>query len=365
MKKSVKKVASILIMALFGGVIGYSGSYLIGSNRLSIWDAVIFLFALLVSFNLHVIIHEAGHGIFGKLSGYKMVSYRIFSFMWIWQKDGKVVLRRFKVPGTLGQCLMAPPPYVKGKFPFRLYLLGGVLANLITSSIVGMLFLPDSMIAAAFFITGMFIVITNGFPIGFNDGMTLKIASSSEEQQYLLYVQFETNYQLNQGKTYLDLPENFFQVATTNTKQTYLNDYQYFLRLARFSEKHDWRHLNDQIEALWDQLDLLPPPYQIEVKKELLFSLAITKPEDERISQLWSDKKVQLSLKQPLMGNKRIKASYYYFIEHDLKKALEYLKVGKNLVDKAPNSGDAKAEMTLNDWLQEQILLEYDVQTKL
>ncbi|WP_086312735.1 hypothetical protein A5821_000306 [Enterococcus sp. 7F3_DIV0205] len=353
MKMKLKQVFSILVMLVVGGVSGYFAGYLLADNTLSGFDIVVFFFAIGISFVLHVIIHEAGHGIFGQLTGYKMVSYRIFSFMWVWQQDGTIVFRRLKVPGTLGQCLMAPPPYQKGRFPFRLYLLGGVLANIVTSSIIGILLVPHSMIAAVFVLTGIFIAVTNVFPMGFNDGMSLKIASSSEEQQFLLYVQFEVNYQLNQGLTYMQLPDSYFDLMPTEPKQTYFNEYQQFLQIARLAEAFDWTGLNNILESLWSQLDNLIEIYQIEVKKELIFSLSITHPDDPRITQLWTDKKVKMSLKQPLMGNKRIEAAYYYFVKHDPQSALDCLKAGKKLVNKAPNAGDAKVEMKLNDWLYE------------
>lgn len=358
MKKKVKKVGSILISLGLGGIGGYFGGYLIAKNNLdlSVLDILIFVFALILSYILHIIIHEAGHGIFGKLTGYKMVSYRIFSFMWVWQTNGGVAYRRFNVPGTLGQCLMAPPTYEKGKFPFHLYLLGGVLANVIASGIVWILFGFHSLIAVAFIVTGLLTALTNAVPMGFNDGMSLKTATSSEEQQYLLYLQFEVNSLLNQGFSYIELPKAYFELVPAIPKQTYSNDYQQFLKIARFSEELDWKSLNKEMESLWLRLDELISIYQIEAKKEMIFSLAINNPEDQRLPQLWSDKKVQLSLKQPLMGNKRIEATYYYFVENDVKTALDCLKKGKSFVNKAPNLGDAKAELTLNDWLYTEIL---------
>ncbi|WP_348922654.1 hypothetical protein [Enterococcus rotai] len=358
MKKKVKKVGSILISLGVGGIGGYFGGYLIAKNNLdlSVLDILIFVFALIITYILQIIIHETGHGVFGKITGYKMVSYRIFSFMWVWQPNGRIAFRRFNVPGTLGQCLMAPPTYEKGKFPFRLYLLGGVLANAFASGLVWTLFGFHSLIAVAFIVTGLFTVLTNAIPMGFNDGMSVKTAISSEEQQYLLYLQFEVNALLNQGFSYIELPKTYFELVPAIPKQTYSNDYQQFLKIARFSEELDWKSLNEALESLWLRKDELISIYQIEVKKEMIFSLAITKPGDSRLTELWFDKKVQLSLKQPLMGNKRIEATYYYFVENDVKTALDCLKKGKSFVNKAPNLGDAKAELTLNDWLYTEIL---------
>ena len=45
--------------------------------------------AIYVAIIVQIIIHEAGHLIFGQLSGYEFSSFRIFSFMWI-KKNGKI-----------------------------------------------------------------------------------------------------------------------------------------------------------------------------------------------------------------------------------------------------------------------------------
>ena len=47
-----------------------------------------YLWLLLANF-LQTVIHEAGHLVFGLLSGYQYCSFRIGSFMWI-KQDGKI-----------------------------------------------------------------------------------------------------------------------------------------------------------------------------------------------------------------------------------------------------------------------------------
>ena len=54
---------------------------------------------------IQIVIHEAGHLVFGRLTGYEFVSFRIGSFMWI-KEEGKLKLKRYSLAGTGGQCLM-------------------------------------------------------------------------------------------------------------------------------------------------------------------------------------------------------------------------------------------------------------------
>ena len=82
-----------------------------------------------VAFFFHIIIHEAGHLVFGLLTGYKFSSFRVASFMWL-KEDGKLKLKRLSIAGTGGQCLMTPPDMKDGKMPLVLYNLGGSFLNI-------------------------------------------------------------------------------------------------------------------------------------------------------------------------------------------------------------------------------------------
>lgn len=88
---------------------------------------------------IQIIVHEAGHLVFGLISGYKFSSFRIFSFMWV-KEDGKMRLKRLSIAGTGGQCLMSPPDMVDGRIPVVLYNLGGSLMNVIVSLVFFMLY---------------------------------------------------------------------------------------------------------------------------------------------------------------------------------------------------------------------------------
>ena len=80
----------------------------------------LYMLMVIVVLFLQVIIHEAGHLVFGLASGYRFFSFRISGLV-LMKKGGKLVLRREKVPGTGGQCLMGPPDYNGGRYPYLLY----------------------------------------------------------------------------------------------------------------------------------------------------------------------------------------------------------------------------------------------------
>ena len=96
------------------------------------------LLILFMSVLLQIILHEAGYCSFGWISGYRFLSFRIGSFMWL-KKDGGIRFARLKIAGTGGQCLMGPPDLTEGKFPYILYNLGGSIINLLSAPIFLML----------------------------------------------------------------------------------------------------------------------------------------------------------------------------------------------------------------------------------
>ena len=99
---------------------------------------------LLLGFFLSIAAHEAGHLVFGLMTGYGFVSYRVGSLT-IVRSDSKLKIRRMKLAGTGGQCLMSPPEMKDGKYPFVLYQLGGAIFNLVFSAV---------FIAVAFAVSG-------------------------------------------------------------------------------------------------------------------------------------------------------------------------------------------------------------------
>ena len=62
----------------------------------------------LIAFVVHIILHELGHFVFGRLTGYQLLSFRIFSTIF-YKNNGKIHKKKFAIRGTAGQCLMLPP----------------------------------------------------------------------------------------------------------------------------------------------------------------------------------------------------------------------------------------------------------------
>lgn len=110
--KIFKSILFILTCLVIAFIIGFiSAKYLkesVDTNIIedNIFVAVFRMFGafliMVVGFLVHIIIHEAGHLIFGLMTGYSFVSFRIGSHT-IVNVDNKLKYKRFNIPGTAGQ----------------------------------------------------------------------------------------------------------------------------------------------------------------------------------------------------------------------------------------------------------------------
>lgn len=191
------------------------GKISFGKLLLAISVILIFLF---VSYVLQIAIHEAGHLVFGLLSGYSFSSYRIGSF--IWKKEGgKIKLKRFSLAGTGGQCLMVPPEMKDGKFPVILYNLGGSIANMVFSLIFLLMFfvtrnIPVLKLLFSFLIIfGAYNALVNGVPMRSagidNDGYNAISLGENLSALKAFWIQLRVNEQVSTCKT-REMPAEWF-----------------------------------------------------------------------------------------------------------------------------------------------------------
>lgn len=220
-----------VICAIIGGLVGFFCGMFGDKLDLSVLEpfpvpngleflyVAVALALYLVTVLLHTIIHEGGHMVFGLLSGYEFLSFRVMSFT-IVKKDGKLAAKKMKIPGTLGQCLMYPPQWKVGeKFPYLAYNLGGGIFNIIFSLLAVLLFFTGSVLwawVAGFFIfTGVTFAVTNLIPMTVgvpNDGKNAKDCKKSLVAQKAFYLQLKMNADMSDGARLKELPLEMLQI---------------------------------------------------------------------------------------------------------------------------------------------------------
>ena len=234
MNKPKKKVVwqqyvGTVFSMLIGAICGYAMIMFINnfSDDTSLYIKILSLVGLFlgmfVAFFFHMLIHEAGHLVFGLMTGYKFSSFRIASFMWL-KESGKLKLKRVNVAGTGGQCLMIPPEMKDGKIPLMLYNLGGSFINIIFGALflVGYILCSDilflSPLLLIFAVVGFMIAMMNGIPMRMgtvdNDGYNAFALSRNEEAVEAFWVQLKVVEQSSKGVRIKDMPAEWFTVPT-------------------------------------------------------------------------------------------------------------------------------------------------------
>lgn len=79
-------------------------------------------------------IHEFGHFVYGKLYGYKLLTYQIGFFSWSKEND-KIKFSIIRNKGYSGLCSMIPPEKELPNYKDVLFYAGGIIFNVIIGAI--------------------------------------------------------------------------------------------------------------------------------------------------------------------------------------------------------------------------------------
>lgn len=330
--------------------------------NLLLFLVIIFVPALIFIF-LHIIIHEAGHLIFGLLSGYKFVSFRILSFMWCSQ-DGKIVLKRVRLPGTSGQCLMSPPEFAHGKIPYRLYNLGGSLLNFIFSiiaiiiAIIMRTGMPGIVISLLIYFAGigMYTGLSNAFPLTVsginNDGKNALYLGKDSEALKTFYIMLKVNEYTTNGAMFKDMPDDYFILPSEEGLKNAITANRIVFVCGRVMENGNYENAADIIDWFMEQDNALPMINIKLLKLNRLYCEIVGQRRPDYINALYS-KEQQMFIK--IMGGISpdvVHTNYAYklLIEGDTSGA-QQLKANffKKSV-KYPYKGDIKRVLEMMDF---------------
>ncbi len=262
MKKVLKKILALLgylLLLLASAGCGFFVTITLFSGFFPAHQVILAVLAVLLLYYLSIIIHECGHLVFGLASGYKFSSFRIGSLMWI-KQEGKIKLRRLKIAGTLGQCLMAPPKVKKGKIPVVLYNLGGVIANIIFTAVLALLYfltLRYVVVALVFLLGAMLsfiIALANGIPLNAggvpNDGMNALSLRGNRTAAVAFTNQLLMNAQQAKGVSISEMPEEWFTLPDDADMQNVHCASIAVFATSRTMEKMDFEKAESEINSL-------------------------------------------------------------------------------------------------------------------
>lgn len=354
--------------AIIGLVIGFiSGAFWeTYTIELDLIVIITGLFVFFISYFIHILFHEVGHLIFGFLTGYTYVSFRIGSLTLI-KEEGKIKRKRMNLPGTGGQCLMSPPDYKNENFPFVLYNLGGVLINILFSILAfGMVvnnpFLSSftTVLLSAFALAGLFTALTNGIPMKIggmpNDGYNLYLMFQEEENKRAFFMQLKMNALMTQGKRLRDIPLKNIQLegkkdfSNPLKVSIYLLEYNWYLDQLSFDEA------SIHLAAFEPHAEHLPVVFKNELDCERLFFELIQEADPFIVKNLYTEElQKYIKMTTYLPNKKRLMMAYEAFHQKNHQQAMEYYNQLLKTAAMYPIKAEAEMEVMLGDWIEEKM----------
>ena len=367
MKKVLSVFTFIVVGALFGGgllwTIGFDNldkmnivQYVIGCTLMGLG-----VYGIII---LTTIIHEFGHLVCGLMSGYKYLNFRVLSFNFCKYDDG-FKIKRFTIPGTGGQCLMAPPEYNEGDFKYKLYLMGGNMATFILLAlevllvaVIGIdLFVGRFILLAAVIATYLFLLNVIPMKVGgiANDAYDIKNLGKNLDQKKEFWNSLDVNARNHNGVELSDMGIDYDAIDDDQM----LNDIDgiaiqiklnikvnYLIYMKRFEEAYSL------CKKLLDKKEVLEL-YKCELRCDKMF-LEIMLGKDGRVKKTYSDSVKQYINKTHkfMLQRMRLMYAYYLLIEKDEAKALEEKKCFDNMCPRYPDLGEIKSERKLMEYIE-------------
>ncbi len=363
----MKKKKTSAHRSIFGIVIGLLMGFAIGFaiapnlENFTLKQYFIFLIVeillLTVAFYIQTIVHEAGHLIFGLLSGYKFLSFRVGRFMLI-KKNGKLTFGNYSVAGTGGQCLMSPPDMINGKFPVVIYNMGGVILNLVFSAAIfplimfteGKLYIFLLMV----FLFGIFTALINGIPMTMglidNDGKNAISLAKNPEVRKGLWFQLKMNEMMCNDVRLKDMPDEWFEIPSKEAMKNPVSTAVAVFRENRFMDAKDFDSAAQLADSLLNSEIAMVGLHKCVIACDRIYCEYIGENRQEIINELMT--KEQINYMKAMKGSSSVMRTEYakcLLNENDPQKAQKIRECFDKISKKYPYKSDLDSERELMD----------------
>lgn len=274
---------------------------------------------------LQLVLHEAGHMLFGLLTGYRFSSFRIANVMWIKTPEG-IKCKRFSLAGTGGQCLLEPPAWTENGIPYVLYNLGGVIVNIALS----LLFFLFARLSSATIwhdfclmmsVCGVAFAISNGIPMSVgavdNDGRNAVMLGKSKEALHAFWVQLSVASLQAQGLRLKEMPEEFFRMPADDTLNNTMMTAVAVFCCSRLIDGHRLNEAQAQMDRLLGMDDVAIEGLQRQMLlAESLYCALLLGSDEERLQALHSRELLQF-LKAMRNNPTVLRVEHAWLLLHD------------------------------------------------
>lgn len=290
---------------------------------------------------LQIIIHEGGHWFFGLISGYQFISFRIGGVTLV-SEEGRLRIKYYLAAGSAGQCLMLPSNSNRFKNHYALYLLGGIMADLILFLCTGILVIGSWKLsiyvrcaALIYSLYSLICIVMNALPkvdgAIMNDGTSFYLLRRDKKTVYFFFGQLEIMGRLQSGTPYRKLPKELIQVSKTIVISNEMIAWNKVFESYYYMDQGDWASALDCILLLEEAIQqgscslLLRNTILLE---KLFLAIKLSWDEGE-ILVLYEASKVLMVRRGEDFNVLRVQAAYELYKSH--------LKETKHMVRKAMN----------------------------
>lgn len=354
-KKKKFKLVHALPMVV-GAILGVSTSIFKDSLDLekffNLKGLLILFLTIIATFLFAINIHEFGHFIFGKILGYKLLSYRIGFLTWNYE-NGIMKFSIEKNRGYSGLCVMINPDNISLKKQV-LYYSGGIILNII-SILVFTIFaiIITNFTIKILFIVGLIItliiVVYNLIPHTIanqpTDGKIIySIVFKKPISQIILKIT-HIHALLVSGVRPKDIPYSEVNLDV----QEEITIFEFLLIVQNYFtalDIEDTNMMKKYICIIENSINLIPSYTLSGVLHELIYYYSVMNINNEKAVEYYG-KTSKLLLKSKDINGLRVKCAYEFYINKDTQKALEYANNGLAVFDKYPIKGHALMEKNL------------------
>ena len=352
-----------LVIGALLGALSARGSIKMDIGRQEPYMWVILLVAFYVSYLVQIIIHEAGHLICGLMSGYQFVSFRIGSFTLI-REAGKFKMKKYMIQGTAGQCLLMPPEKKVEEVPYRLYHLGGILANTLVTLPLLVIYwsiqLPKevSVILMIGISIGIICIMANGIPMKIsgiaNDGYNLMSLERDKTARISIYQSLRINGLQSEGMRLKEMPKEWFTLPKEADLNNPLNECIKIFEGNRYMDALDFNGARQVYEEVLEKADAILPIYKIEVQSELALIEILGENRKEEVEALLTKevKKYMRAIKK-MIDKKPLEYAYALYVKKDEEEAQKVWENTMQLMHTYPSKGIIKSILELLEYIKQ------------
>lgn len=368
--KKISKILQLLPIIFFliiGALCGvFIGKYMVAMKSAGkatgeiIFNAVLLFIGMYIAIFIQIVIHEAGHLLFGLMTGYRFSSFRVGSLMWL--KEGETIkLKRLTIAGTGGQCLLNPPEMMDGKYPYVLYNLGGSIINIVSALVfAGIAFICKDTnlifsLLMMFAVVGIAYAFMNGFPMKFgtvnNDGYNALSIGKDREARKSFWIQMRANHLIATGIQTKDMPEEWFEIPSEEAMKNSMIAVMGVFACNRLMNQMKFDEVNQTIERLLQMKTGIVGLHRSLLIVDQIYCELVDKNRPEKLGSLLdADLKKFMKLMKNYPSVLRTQYVYALLAEKDATKAAELKTKFEKIAEKYPYPSEIVAERELIEY---------------